>query len=79
MTSQFFGAPKLKCQVLQRPTGDACPRPATFRVVWKDGDVSKACEECVLALRQLAQDHKTPAAFRAEPLDLESSLAKPEA
>jgi hypothetical protein len=37
------------------PSGDACGKPATYMITFKDGDSVATCHGCALELEQLAE------------------------
>lgn len=58
------------CRVVSPPSTDACGKPATHVVTFRDGDQVSACTDCTLALGQLAGSHG--ATIKAEKLCVES-------
>ena len=54
----------VRCRISVSPNGDDCVAAATKRIVWRDGDKTPACADCVLQMQQ-----QLPGAIvRIEPL-----------
>lgn len=47
------------CRAIAPPAADPCGLPATHRVMFRDGDVARVCQECALRLELLANSHGT--------------------
>jgi hypothetical protein len=45
------------CIAIRPPSADACGKPATHLVEWKDGDKSPMCQTCALMAQELAESH----------------------
>lgn len=56
-----------KCQTVTPPNKDACGKPATYRVLWRDGE-SFACTDCAIYLKQLGEEHRAPPSIRKLPV-----------
>jgi hypothetical protein len=56
------------CRAITPPGTDACGKPATHKVTFKDGDLVTTCHTCALALEQLAATHGHEARVKVEKL-----------
>jgi hypothetical protein len=54
------------CRITVLPEGNACGALADQRILWHDGEVTPACENCAMRMTQFAESHKT--ILRVEPI-----------
>jgi hypothetical protein len=45
------------CRAITPPNSDACGKPATLKITFKDDDVAFVCQGCALFLQQTAESH----------------------
>jgi hypothetical protein len=56
------------CEIRRPPEGAPCQNGVEFIIHWHDGDRCRACRDCALYIRQLAEEeHKTMLKFERLP------------